>query len=72
MPTPDTSSARRSWVESARDDRTDFPIQNLPFGVFRRQPDERYPTLDALLDHCRREKSESIDRWHAPHALGFA
>ena len=27
----------RSWVESANDGRTDFPIQNLPFAVFRRQ-----------------------------------
>jgi len=27
--------ARRSWVESANDRRTDFPIQNLPFGVFK-------------------------------------
>jgi fumarylacetoacetase len=26
----------RSWVESANDATTDFPIQNLPFGVFRR------------------------------------
>ncbi len=26
----------RSWVESANDPETDFPIQNLPFGVFRR------------------------------------
>jgi fumarylacetoacetase len=25
----------RSWVESANDGKTDFPIQNLPFGVFR-------------------------------------
>jgi fumarylacetoacetase len=25
----------RSWVESANDPQTDFPIQNLPFGVFR-------------------------------------
>ena len=33
---------RRSWVESANSPDTDFPIQNLPFGVFRRQafPDE--------------------------------
>jgi fumarylacetoacetase len=30
------SSARRSWVESANDASTDFPIQNLPFGVFSR------------------------------------
>lgn len=27
--------ARRSWVESANRDDTDFPIQNLPFGIFR-------------------------------------
>jgi len=26
----------RSWVESANDPNTDFPIQNLPFGVFDR------------------------------------
>jgi fumarylacetoacetase len=26
----------RSWVESANNTDTDFPIQNLPFGVFRR------------------------------------
>ena len=26
--------ARESWVESANDGRSDFPIQNLPFGVF--------------------------------------
>ena len=28
----------RSWVESAHDPSTDFPIQNLPFGVF--SPDD--------------------------------
>lgn len=27
--------ARRSWVESANAPNTDFPIQNLPFGLFR-------------------------------------
>lgn len=26
----------RSWVASANDGATDFPIQNLPHGVFRR------------------------------------
>jgi fumarylacetoacetase len=25
----------RSWVQSANDPETNFPIQNLPFGVFR-------------------------------------
>jgi fumarylacetoacetase len=27
----------RSWVASANDERTEFPIQNLPLGVFRRR-----------------------------------
>ncbi|MDQ3998397.1 MAG: fumarylacetoacetase [Gemmatimonadota bacterium] len=27
----------RSWVESANDPATDFPIQNLPFGIFMRR-----------------------------------
>jgi len=27
----------KSWVESANDPATDFPLQNLPFGVFRRK-----------------------------------
>lgn len=31
--------ARRSWVESANAPDTDFPIQNLPFGIFRRLGD---------------------------------
>ncbi|MGA8005053.1 MAG: fumarylacetoacetase, partial [Burkholderiales bacterium] len=28
---------RTSWVESANDPGCDFPIQNLPFGIFRRR-----------------------------------
>ncbi len=32
--------ALRSWVGSANDAGVDFPIQNLPFGVFRRQSTE--------------------------------
>ena len=34
-------AALRSWVESANAAGTDFPIQNLPFGVFRREGIER-------------------------------
>ena len=29
--------ALRSWVESANEPGADFPVQNLPFGVFRRR-----------------------------------
>ncbi len=31
----------RSWIASANDGVTDFPIQNLPFGVFRHDFEER-------------------------------
>ena len=33
-------SKRRSWVESANRAGTDFPIQNLPFGIFRHRGSE--------------------------------
>ncbi|MCP3904078.1 MAG: fumarylacetoacetase [Planctomycetes bacterium] len=45
---------RRSWVESAQGDGTDFPIQNLPYGVFRRggsgEPRIGVAIGDAILD----------------------
>ena len=28
----------RSWVASANDAGTDFPIQNLPFGTYSQEP----------------------------------
>jgi fumarylacetoacetase len=33
----------KSWVESANDPATDFPIQNLPFGIFRRKGSKEPP-----------------------------
>ena len=33
----------RSWVDSANDRTGDFPIQNLPFGVFRRRKTSEEP-----------------------------
>lgn len=45
----------RSWVESANVPGTDFPIQNLPFGVFRRKGSTESPRVgiaigDQVLD----------------------
>jgi len=45
----------RSWVESANRPGTDFPIQNLPLGVFRRAFTPELPRVgiaigDAILD----------------------
>jgi fumarylacetoacetase len=34
--------ALESWVASANSDTTDFPLQNLPFGRFRRQDDSSW------------------------------
>ena len=36
-------AARRSWVESANRPGCDFPLQNLPFGVFRRRGTNESP-----------------------------
>jgi fumarylacetoacetase len=38
---PTLDPALRSWVDSANDGATDFPIQNLPFGTFRHEFEER-------------------------------
>jgi fumarylacetoacetase len=43
--------ARTSWVASAQAPDTDFPIQNLPYGRFRRQgPDEAWRVGVAIGD----------------------
>jgi len=34
---------RKSWVESANEPGCDFPIQNLPFGIFRRKGKDEAP-----------------------------
>src|SRR5262245_55974010 len=41
--------ALRSWVESANGPTTDFPIQNLPFGVFRRNGSEDRPRIGVAI-----------------------
>ncbi|HKX30336.1 MAG TPA: fumarylacetoacetase [Blastocatellia bacterium] len=45
----------KSWVESANDPTGDFPIQNLPFGIFTRPESEELPCIgvaigDQILD----------------------
>ncbi len=40
--------ARRSWVQSANAPGTDFPIQNLPFGLFR-APGQRLPRVGVAI-----------------------
>ena len=42
--------ALMSWIESANDPATDFPIQNLPYGVFSTAAN---PTPLSSLPHSR-------------------
>ncbi len=51
---PTLDPSRRSWVPSANQVGADFPVQNLPYGVFRRAPTDT-PSLgvaigDRILD----------------------
>ncbi len=50
----------RSWLESANAPGTDFPIQNLPFGIFRRDDTERFrggvAIGDAIVDLAALDK----------------
>jgi fumarylacetoacetase len=39
----------RSWVESANQTDTDFPIQNLPFGVFRTRHSAEIPRIGVAI-----------------------
>lgn len=41
--------ARRSWIESANDPVADFPVQNLPFGVFRRAGATEDPRIGVAI-----------------------
>jgi fumarylacetoacetase len=41
--------ALTSWVESAQAEHTDFPVQNLPFGVFRHPDRDELPRVGIAI-----------------------
>jgi fumarylacetoacetase len=43
---------RRSWLESANNPASDFPIQNLPFGVFSRKGYEQHRRCGIAIGDC--------------------
>ncbi|MDG2020864.1 MAG: hypothetical protein P8J59_02835 [Phycisphaerales bacterium] len=58
---------KRSWIESAGDPEGDFPIENLPLGVFEREDAESsrigVPIGEQVLDLRERERTqEKLDR----------
>ena len=44
-----TNPSLRSWVESANNSGGDFPIQNLPFGIFRRRGTTETPRAGVAI-----------------------
>jgi hypothetical protein len=34
--------------------------------LFRRSPDERFPTVKALFNHCQEQKEQAVEKWHSP------
>ena len=37
--------------------------------LFRREPDERFPSLAALMEHCRQQRDQSRELWWQPDKL---
>jgi hypothetical protein len=50
----------------------DVPVPNLTRAsqeLFKRTPDETFPSLQALMSYCRDQKAEGKDRWLPPRGL---
>jgi fumarylacetoacetase len=68
----------KSWVESANDPNTDFPIQNLPYCMFRAKeswdrPRLGFPIGDLVFDYelCREKEVLRRDEdWESEKSLG--
>src|SRR5512138_3033404 len=56
--------ALRSWLESAND-HSDFPLENLPFGVYLRGPDGRICVAigDQVLDLYACNEAGLVSEW---------
>ena len=37
--------------------------------LFRRTPDECFPSMQALWEHCHKRRESSLDHWHPPQHL---
>jgi fumarylacetoacetase len=51
----------RSWVDSANDPDTDFPIQNLPFGVFRHRGTDDWPRVGIAIGNQVLDVATALD-----------
>ena len=66
MPTTNETHDPRlmSWVESANTPGTDFPIQNLPLGVFRRRGTGEPPRVGAAIGDRILDIAAARTRWN--------
>ena len=63
---------RRSWVESANDVDSDFPIQNLPFGRFREAADTEWRIGVAIGDQVLDlRRAGLVDHAEMPRLMGL-
>jgi hypothetical protein len=37
--------------------------------LYRRTPDETFESIQAIWEHCERQRAASADRWHPPNAI---
>ncbi len=72
--TDDTNSSDlRSWVESSNEPTSDFPIQNLPYAIFRRAGSkEAFRGGVAIGDYILDLSSDQIRRLLSPQAQAAA
>jgi fumarylacetoacetase len=54
--------ALTSWVESANDPRSDYPIQNLPLGVFRRRGSPANARIGVAIGDSILDLAACVDR----------
>ena len=66
MPTTNQTHDPRlmSWVESANAPGTDFPVQNLPLGVFRRRGTGEPPRVGAAIGDRIMDIAAARTRWN--------
>ena len=58
--------ARRSWIDSANASGADFPIQNLPFGVYRKRGAVTAPKGGIAIGDCILDVSAIASLFHEP------
>ncbi len=62
--------ARKSWVQSANEPGADFPIQNLPFGVFRRRGSPAAPHAGVAIGDRILDVAAVASLFHEPARAG--